>query len=73
MPELKAKKIRKMSLAEREKKIQELKTAISKARASNIGAGQQENKGKIKSHRRIIARIHTVNREESLLSDKPKK
>ncbi|MHA1712966.1 MAG: 50S ribosomal protein L29, partial [Candidatus Ranarchaeia archaeon] len=66
MPEMTPKKIRQMSPAEREKKIEELRTALAKARASNVASGAQDTKGQIKKYRRTLARIYTIIREEEL-------
>ena len=71
MPYLTPKKIRQMSPAEREKKIEEIRTAIAKARASNVTSGAQDTKGQIKKYRRTLARILTINHEEELLQTKP--
>jgi large subunit ribosomal protein L29 len=65
MPSLKAKEIRKMTEAEREKRLQELRTELSNERAISASGGAVENTGKIKSLRKIIARLRTVIREES--------
>ncbi|MHA1265190.1 MAG: 50S ribosomal protein L29 [Candidatus Helarchaeota archaeon] len=64
MPVLKPKEIRDMTEAEREKKLQELRTELSNQRAINASGGAVENTGKIKTLRKTIARILTVMREE---------
>lgn len=65
MPSLRAKNIRDMTEAEREKKLQELRTELSNQRAIAASGGAVENTGKIKTLRKTIARILTVLREEA--------
>ncbi len=66
MPQLRTKEIREMTEAEREKRLQELRTELSNQRAIAASGGAVENTGIIKTLRRTIARILTVIREESL-------
>ncbi len=65
MPSIKAKDIRDMTEAEREKKLQDVRAELSNERAITASGGAVENTGKIKSLRKIIARFLTVMREES--------
>jgi len=65
MAKLRPREIRDMSEAEREKRLQELRTELSNQRAILASGGAVENTGKIRTLRRTIARIMTVMREES--------
>lgn len=58
--------IRKMPIAEREKQLSELRAELLRIQGSIGMAGTPENPGKIRSIRKSIARILTVNREEKL-------
>ncbi len=59
MATLKAKDIRKMNLADREKKMKELKMELVKSRSGNAKTG-----GKTKEIKKIIAKILTLNKAE---------
>lgn len=65
MPKLRTREIRDMSEAEREKRLQELRTELSNQRAILASGGAVENTGKIKTLRKSIARIMTIMREVS--------
>jgi large subunit ribosomal protein L29 len=65
MPKLRTREIRDMSEAEREKRLQEIRTELSNQRAILASGGAVENTGKIKTLRKAIARIMTVMREVS--------
>ena len=58
MTTLKTKDIRKMDKGEREKKLEELKFEMVKARASKTGAS------KAREIRKIVARILTLNNQD---------
>ncbi len=58
--------IRKMSVDERMKQLNELRAELLRIQGSIGMAGTPENPGKIRSIRKSIARILTVNREEEL-------
>lgn len=58
--------IRKMSMDERMKQLNELRAELLRIQGSIGMAGTPENPGKIRSIRKSIARILTVNREEEL-------
>ncbi len=64
MARLKNKEIREMTEAEREKRLQELRTELSSQRAILSAGGAVENTGIVKILRRSIARILTIMREE---------
>ena len=64
MSSLRTKKIREMTLREREKKLEELRADLSKTRALLASSGPSENIGKIKQMRRAIARYLTIISEE---------
>ena len=65
MPSLKPKEIRDMTEAEREKKLQELRTELSNQKAIAASGGAVENTGQIKTLRKAVARILTIMREEA--------
>ncbi len=56
--------IREMSLKERNKKIEELKTELLTLRAK-ARTGSIESSGRVRELRRTVARVITINREES--------
>jgi len=56
--------IRKMTPKEREKKIAELKTELLTLRGK-ARTGSIENAGRVRELRRTLARILTINKEES--------
>ncbi|MFX0184754.1 MAG: 50S ribosomal protein L29 [Candidatus Hodarchaeota archaeon] len=56
--------IRKMTPKEREKKIAELKTELLTLRGK-ARTGSVENAGRVRELRRTVARILTINKEES--------
>ncbi len=59
---LRTKEIRKMSKSEREKRLEELKMELIKARVSASKSG----KSKIREIKKTIAKIHTLNSEKPL-------
>jgi large subunit ribosomal protein L29 len=61
---LRVKEIKGMSPAEREKRLEELRAELTRARALRTGGGTVESPGRIREIRRAIARILTVNVEE---------
>jgi large subunit ribosomal protein L29 len=60
---LRMKEIRALTAAERDKRLDELRAELTRARALKTGGGTVENPGRIKEIRRAIARILTVSRE----------
>jgi large subunit ribosomal protein L29 len=61
---LRIKEIKGMTPAEREKRLEELRAELTRARALRTGGGTIESPGRIREMRRAIARILTVNGEE---------
>jgi large subunit ribosomal protein L29 len=61
---LRIKEIKGMTGPEREKRLEELRAELTRARALKTGGGTVENPGRIREMRRAIARILTVNAEE---------
>jgi len=57
--------IRSMNLEERDRKLDELRAELSKQRAAMMSGAGMENPGVIRSIRKNIARILTVNNEEA--------
>jgi len=64
--ELKAKELRKLTAAERQKKLEELYDEMSSIRIESATGGGTQNPYKIRNVRKAIARILTINREEEL-------
>jgi large subunit ribosomal protein L29 len=60
---LRTKEIRGLTPAEREKRLDELRAELTRARALRTGGGTVESPGRIKEIRRAMARILTVSRE----------
>ncbi len=58
------KEIKGMTPPEREKRLEELRAELTRARALRTGGGTIESPGRIREIRRTIARILTVNGEE---------
>jgi len=58
--------IREMSPDERRRRLEELRTELSKLRTMISAGGSVENPGRVKALRRTIARLLTVMREEEL-------
>lgn len=65
---LKAADIRKLSKADRDKRMHELQLLLIKYRSKVLAGGELENPGLIHEIRRTIARIKTINHEEYLQS-----
>ncbi len=64
MPILRINDVREMSPEEREEKLQELSTELTKIRTMINAGGSADNPGRAKAIRRTIARILTVMNEE---------
>lgn len=64
MPFLRLKEIRQMSSEDKDKKLEELRTELSKLRAINKTGGAIENPSRIKEIRKAIARIMTIQKEK---------
>ncbi len=58
--------IREMSPEERDRRLDEMKTELSKLRTMISAGGSVENPGRVKELRKTIARLKTVMREEEL-------
>ncbi len=70
MAGLTAKDIRKLTSAERQKKLSDLYNEMSSIRIESATGGGTENPYKIRIVRRAIARILTIQREEELEASK---
>ncbi|QGN06008.1 50S ribosomal protein L29 [Halorhabdus sp. CBA1104] len=57
--------IRDMTAAEREAELEDLQTELLNARAVQAAGGAPENPGRIKEIRKAIARIKTIENEDS--------
>jgi len=66
MSGLNAKEIRKLTPAERQKKLEEMYNEMSSIRIESATGGGTQNPYKIRNVRKVIARILTINREEEL-------
>jgi large subunit ribosomal protein L29 len=58
--------IREMPSEERDRRLDEMKTELSKLRTMISAGGSVENPGRVKELRKTIARLKTVMREEEL-------
>lgn len=66
MPGLNAKEIRKLTPAERQKKLEELYNEMSSIRVESATGGGTENPYRIRNVRKAIARILTIQHEEEM-------
>jgi len=66
VPGLNAKEIRKLTPAERQKKLEELYNEMSTIRIESATGGGTENPYRIRNVRKAIARILTIQHEEEL-------
>ena len=66
MPILRVQEIREMSVDERERRLDEMRTELSKLKTMISAGGAVENPGRVKALKKTIARINTVIREEEL-------
>ena len=66
MPILRVQGIREMSVDERERRLDEMRTELSKLKTMISAGGAVENPGRVKALKKTIARINTVIREEEL-------
>lgn len=63
---LKATELREMNRTERDERLQELRHDLMQERGIQAMGGSAQSPGKIRTLRREIARILTINREEEL-------
>ena len=70
MPLLRTKEIRAMDVAAREKRLFELREELMHERGVAAMGGAPPNPGKIRALRKNIARIYTIQSEESKLAGK---
>ena len=63
---LRMSQIREMSPEEQDRRLDEMKTELSKLRTMISAGGSVENPGRVKELRKTIARLKTVMREEEL-------
>ena len=68
MPILRMSEIREMSADERNRRLDELRTELSKLNTMINAGGSIENPGRIKALKKAIARVLTVMREGELKS-----
>jgi len=66
LPILRIQEIREMSSEERTRRLEELRTELSKLKTMIKAGGSVENPGRVKGLRKAIARIITVVNEEEL-------
>ena len=66
MPILRMSEIRELTPEERMRRLEELRTELSKLRTMISAGGSVENPGRVRALRRTIARLLTVVREEEL-------
>lgn len=68
MPILRMSEIREMSPEERGRRLDELRTELSRMRTMISAGGSVENPGRVRALHRTIAKILTVIREEEILT-----
>ena len=66
MPIMRMKEIREMPAEEQTRRLDELRTELSKLRTMISAGGSVENPGRVRAIRRTIAKMMTVMREEEL-------
>jgi large subunit ribosomal protein L29 len=66
LPILRLRDIREMTPEERNRRLEELRTELSKMRTMIRAGGSIENPGRAKALRRTIAKVLTVVREDEL-------
>lgn len=64
MPIVRMKEIRGMTSEQRQQKLEELRTELSKMRTLINAGGSVENPGRVRALRRSIAQLRTVMNEE---------
>jgi large subunit ribosomal protein L29 len=72
MPIIRVKEIREMSPEERTRKLNDFRTELRRLKTMVKAGGTVENPARIKELRRAIARILTVEKEQSLKAKTPK-
>ncbi len=68
MPILRMSQIREMSREDKERRLEEFRTELSKVNTMIQAGGSIDNPGRVKALKRTIARVLTVMREEELAS-----
>ena len=66
MPIVRMKEIRDMTSEQRQQKLEELKTELSKMRTLINAGGSVENPGRVRALRKSIAQLKTVMNEEAV-------
>lgn len=66
MPIVRMKEIRDMTSEQRQQKLEELRTELSKMRTLINAGGSVENPGRVRALRKSIAQLKTVMNEEAL-------
>jgi len=66
LPIVRMKEIRDMTSEQRQQKLEELRTELSKMRTLINAGGSVENPGRVKALRKSIAQLKTVMNEESV-------
>ena len=65
MPVLRLDEVREMTPEQREEKLAELKTELSKLRTMINAGGSVENPGRVKALKKAVARVETIIHEEA--------
>ncbi len=68
MPILRMSQIREMSREDQERRLEEVRTELSKVNTMIQAGGSIDNPGRVKALKKTIARVLTVMREEELAS-----
>lgn len=68
MPILRMSQIREMTPEERDRRLEELRTELSKLKTMIEAGGSVDNPGRVRALKKAVARILTVKREEEIAS-----
>jgi len=66
LPIVRMKEIREMTSEQRQQKLEEIRTELSKMRTLINAGGSVENPGRVRALRKSIAQLRTVMNEESV-------
>ena len=71
MPILRKRELKQLTVEEREKKLSELRTELTKLRTSIKSGGNVENAGRVREIRKTIARLLTAENQTASMEAKP--
>jgi len=71
LPILRKRELKQLTVEEREKKLSELRTELTKLRTSIKSGGNVENAGRVREIRKTIARLLTAENQTASMEAKP--